>query len=92
VQIPACRLNLVIPPGVPIEDVDSVGEGRDWRKRAGISIRVPPFTCGRRRRAELDVGERREISNVLCRLRGCVTRSSLSVAKQLEWDDTGAHA
>jgi len=34
----------------------------------------------------------REISDVLCRLRGCVARSLLSVAKQLEWDDTGAHA
>jgi hypothetical protein len=31
----------------------------------------------------LDVGERGEISDVLCRLRGCVASSSLSVAKQL---------
>jgi hypothetical protein len=39
----------------------------------------------------LDVGERGEIGDVLCRLRWCFARSSLSVAKQLEWDDTGAH-
>jgi hypothetical protein len=40
----------------------------------------------------LDVGERGEIGDVLCRLRGCVARLSFSVAKQLERDDPGAHA
>jgi hypothetical protein len=34
----------------------------------------------------LDVSERREIGDVLCRLRGCVARSLLSVAKQLAPD------
>jgi hypothetical protein len=40
----------------------------------------------------LDVHERGVISNVLGRLRGHFARSSLSVAKQLKWDNTGTHA
>jgi len=58
-----------------------------------MAIRVPrPLAREGRSPAELDVGERAVISDVLNRLRVRFARLSLSITKQLEWDDAGAHS
>lgn len=64
----------------------------DWPSRPSFSIPVPPSRVGDVAELRLDVRERGVISDVLGRLGGHFARSSLSVAKQLKWDNTGTHA
>ena len=57
-----------------------------------FSIPVPPSRAGDVAELRLAVLERGVISDVLGRLGGHFARSSLSVAEQLKWDNTGTHA
>ena len=80
----------------------TAGGHHTQRSRAGHDEGEPRHQCDHRQRPRsrvrpvgelrLDVGERGVISDVLGRLGGHFARSSLSVAKQLEWDNTGTHA